>query len=761
MQSCNSLFCTLVEDNIMAKVLTPEQLEQEKKDILNAYRGLIKSCHDHTSSEDRKLIRKAFEYSMEMHKDARRKSGEPYIFHPIAVARIVTREIGLGTTSIICALLHDVVEDTFAEVEDIRREFGNTVASIIDGLTKISGVFDHKSSQQAENFRKMLLTLSDDIRVVLIKLADRLHNMRTLEHMKREKQLKIASETHYLYAPLAHRLGLYNIKSELEDLSLKYLEPKVYRDVTQKMRKYKDDQKNYITAFVRSIRDPLQAAGLKFEIKGRFKSISSINRKMIAQSIPFDQVFDLFAVRIILLSTTENEKSDCWKAYSLVTEKYKPNLERLRDWITLPKSNGYESLHITVMGPKGRWVEVQIRTQRMDDQAEKGFAAHWKYKDKKGFDDKVFEQWLGRIHELLENPQLSALEFVDEFKSNLSSDEVYVFTPKGDLKTLPVKSSVLDFAYDIHTKVGNSCIGAKINGRLVPLNYQLKNGDQVEIITSRKEEVREEWMNFAQSAKAKKKIAEALKEQKKIIAARGQEIFNWKAKSLGVHEDHEFMNVILAHFKIRNSFEFYYQLGAHRLDIKKLQELVQLRKDQIQNKSKPTIKEGTHKVTDPKSFESFIREKRGIDTDMLVIGEDLEHIDYHFAPCCQPIPGDEIVGLIIPRRGIEIHRTNCPEAEKLMSNFGSSIVKSRWTEEEDIAFLAGIKIIGEDRIGMMNNLIKVISLSMKINIRSITIDTEEGIYEGVFKVFVHSAHELTKLMENLKKVQGVFSVSRA
>lgn len=744
----------------MAIQLSPEQLEQERKDILNAYRGLIKSCQDHTSAQDRKEIRKAFEYSMEMHKDARRKSGEPYIFHPIAVARIVAKEIGLGATSIVCALLHDVVEDTFAEVEDIRREFGNTVASIIDGLTKISGVFDHKSSQQAENFRKMLLTLSDDIRVVLIKLADRLHNMRTLDHMKREKQLKIASETHYLYAPLAHRLGLYNIKTELEDLSLKYTQPKVYKDISQKLIKYKDDRKQYIQNFIRSIRDPLLAAGLKFEIKGRFKSISSINRKMTTQDIPFDQVYDLFAVRIILHSIPENEKSECWKTYSLITEKYKPNLDRLRDWITMPKSNGYESLHITVMGPKGRWIEVQIRTQRMDDQAEKGYAAHWKYKDGKEFNDKAFEIWLAKIHDLLETPQLTALEFLDEFKSNLFSEEIYVFTPKGDLITLPQNATVLDFAYHIHTKMGNACIGAKINGKLVPLSYQLKNGDQIEIIISRKEEVKEEWVNYAHTSKALNRIRETLKEQRKTIAAKGKELFDWKAQTLGVHEDHEFMNEVLAHFKIKNNFEFYYQLGAHRLDFKKLQDLIQLRKEQLQNKDKSILKEGTRKVTDPKSFEHYIREKRGMDTDMLLIGEDIEHIDYHFAPCCQPIPGDEIVGFIMPKKGIEIHRTNCPEAEKLMSSFGPSIVKAKWTDEADITFLAGIKIIGEDRIGMMNHLIKIISLNMKINIRSITIDTDDGIYEGVFKVFVHNTLELNKLMENLKKVQGVFSVGR-
>ena len=740
--------------------LTTAQLQIERKEILAAYRGLIKSCHDHTSPEDRKLIRKAFEYSQEMHKDARRKSGEPYIFHPIAVAKIVTREIGLGTTSIICALLHDVVEDTFAEVEDIRREFGNTVAEIIEGLTKISGVFDHKSSQQAENFRKMLLTLSDDIRVVLIKLADRLHNMRTLEHMKREKQLKIASETHYLYAPLAHRLGLYNIKTELEDLSLKYTEPKVFKEITQKLARYKDDSKSYISNFIKIIKEPLQVADLNFEIKGRFKSVSSIYKKMNKQDIPFEQIYDLFAIRIILNSTPENEKADCWRTYSLITEKYKPNMERMRDWITIPKTNGYESLHITVMGPKGRWVEVQIRTQRMDDQAEKGYAAHWKYKDGKEFNDKAFEVWLGRIHELLENPQLSALEFVDEFKSNLFSDEVYVFTPKGDLKNLPIKSTVLDFAYEIHTRVGNSCIGAKINGKLVPLSYELKNGDQIEIITSRKEEVKEEWVNFAQTSKALNKIKDALREQKKIIATKGKALFDWKATSLGIHEDHEFMNVILSYFKIRNVFEFYYQLGAHRLDIKKIQDLIQLRKDQIENKTKSPIKEGTRTVIDPKSFEAFIRKERGVDTDMLLIGEDMERIDYHFAPCCQPIPGDEIVGFIIPKKGIEIHQTHCKEAEKLMSHFGPSIVKTKWTEDANITFLAGIKIIGEDRIGMMNNLIKVISGMMKINIRSITIDTEDGIYEGVFKVFVHHTDQLNKLIDLLKKVSGVFSVTR-
>jgi len=740
--------------------LSPEQLERERKDILNAYRGLIKACQDHTSLQDRKQIRKAFEYSMEMHKDARRKSGEPYIFHPIAVAKIVAKEIGLGATSIICALLHDVVEDTFAEIEDIRHAFGNTIASIIDGLTKISGVFDHKSSQQAENFRKMLLTLSDDIRVVLIKLADRLHNMRTLDHMKREKQLKIASETHYLYAPLAHRLGLYNIKTELEDLSLKFTEPKVYKDITLKLNKYKDDRKHYIQSFIRSVREPLGNAGLNFEVKGRFKSISSIYRKMTTQDIPFDEVYDLFAVRIILNSSAENEKADCWKTYSLITEKYKPNLERLRDWITIPKSNGYESLHITVMGPKGRWVEVQIRTVRMDDQAEKGYAAHWKYKDGKEFNDKAFELWLAKIHELLESPQLTALEFLDEFKSNLFSEEVYIFTPKGDLKTLPQKATVLDFAYEIHSGIGNSCIGAKINGRLVPLSYQLKNGDQVEIIFSRKEEVKEEWLNYAKTSKALNKIKDAIKEQRKLIATKGKEIFDWKAKPLGVHEDHEFMNEVLAHFKIRNVFEFYYQLGAHRLDIKKLQDLIHLRKEQIKNKKKSNLKEGTQKVTDPGSFETFIKEKRGLDTDMLLIGEDLDHIDYHFAPCCQPIPGDDIVGFIMPKKGIEIHRTNCPDAEKLMSSFGPSIVKAKWTEDADITFLAGIKIIGEDRIGMMNHLIKVISLNLKINIRSITIDTDDGIYEGIFKVFVHNTQELTKLIENLKKVNGVFSVSR-
>jgi len=739
--------------------LSETQLLEERNNIIKAYKSLVSSCMDFTSKEDRKLIRKAFDYSMEAHKDARRKSGEPYIFHPIAVAKIVAKEIGLGTTSVICALLHDVVEDTFAELEDIEREFGTTAAVIIDGLTKISGVFEPGTSAQAENFRKMLLTLSNDIRVVLIKLADRLHNMRTLDSMKKESQLKIASETQFLYAPLAHRLGLYNIKSELEDLSLKYTEPKVFKEISQKIKEEQHDSQKYIQNFIRLLKEDLQVSGLKAEIKGRFKSNSSIYRKMRTQGIPLEEVFDLFALRIIIEdSPHDQEKINCWRVFSIITEKFKPMPQRLRDWITFPKSNGYESLHTTVMGPQGRWVEIQIRTRRMDDQAEKGYSAHWKYKDGKDFQDKAFEDWLLKIRELLENKNINAITFLNEFKSNLFTEEVYAFTPKGDLIKLPVHSTVLDFAYEIHTNLGNSCIGAKVNHKVVPLSHELQNGDQVEIITSSKISVKPEWIEFAKTSKAINKIKESLKEERKNIIQKGKEVFEWKLSHLGIDQSHPVIKTMLSTFKISNISEFYYRLGNHRLPIKDLLDFIEKNKDNLKN---PTaLKEGNTTVKDSKTFDNFIREARGIGSDMLVVGEDTDLIDHTIAECCSPIPGDNIIGIIEPDLGIILHRTNCPKAMGMMSSFGNRIIKAKWTEKDDITFLSAIRITGEDRIGMMNNLIKVISMNMKINIRSITIDTEEGMYDGIFRLFVHNAEELEKVQNNLRKVPGVLTVGR-
>src|SRR5580698_1489214 len=507
-------------------------LEVEKNEILKRYRALLRSARCNFEKGDKQLIRRAFELALESHKDMRRKSGEPYIYHPIAVAQIAAEEIGLGTTSIVCALLHDVVEDTDVTLDDIERGFGKKVAKIIDGLTKISGVFDTNSSLQAENFRKMLLTLADDVRVILIKLADRLHNMRTMEYMPRDKQLKLSSETVYLYAPLAHRLGLYAIKSELEDLSMKYMERETYQFIKNKLNEKKTEREKFIRDFIEPVGTVLEAQGLTADLFGRPKSIHSIWNKMKKKAIPFEEVYDLFAIRIILDSSLENEKADCWKAYSIVTDLYRPNPDRLRDWISSPKANGYESLHTTVMGPRGQWVEVQIRTTRMNEIAEKGFAAHWKYKESSS--DSGLDQWVQKVRDMLKNPDSNALDFLDDFKMNLFSDEIFIFTPKGSLIQLPLNATALDFAFEIHTDVGASCIGAKVNHKLVPLNHKLQNGDQVEIITSSKQTPKEDWLNIVVTAKAKAKIKSALKEEKRKVAEDGKEILERKMKSLKI-----------------------------------------------------------------------------------------------------------------------------------------------------------------------------------------------------------------------------------
>lgn len=733
--------------------------DEDRAMIRTVYRSLMRACMDTTTKAERKEIRRAFEYARDAHIGAKRKSGEPYIVHPVAVAHIVAKELSLDSTSIICALLHDVVEDTFAEIEDIRMEFGSEVARIIDGLTKISGVFDHKSSAQAENFRKMLLTLSDDIRVILIKLADRLHNMRTLQFMKKEGQLKIASETLYLYAPLANRLGLHSFKTELENLALKYTEPSVYLELNSKLQKAQRDFRIYIRNFMQSIRDKLKATGLQFEIKSRFKSIYSIYSKMLRQEIPFEEVFDLFAIRIIVDSPAEFEKTDCWRIYSLITDMYKPNPERMRDWITIPKSNGYEALHVTVMGPRGRWIEVQIRTRRMDEVAEKGYAAHWRYKDDGTIYEANFEKWLKEVRELLENPSLNAVEVVREFKTNLVTEEVFVFTPKGDLFKMAHGSTVLDFAYEIHTSIGDNCIGAKVNNKVVPVASILHSGDQVEIITSKKQQPKEEWLTFVRTAKARHKIKEAVKREKKAIAEKGREMFLWKAKKYNIDESHDYIHELLHFFKVSSQQEFYYLLGMHRIDTKKIQEFIQLKA----SGGKVDISQEQHyrkRIQDRDEFEAMLREKKGMDSDMLMIGHDMNINDYKFAPCCQPVPGDDILGFFNPDEGLVIHRTNCKNAIQLMSNWGKNIIKSKWTELSDITFLAGIRIMGEDRQGMMNALIKVISNQMKLNIRSITIDSNEGMFEGVFKVFVLNTKQINDLKEKLAKVPGVFTVTR-
>jgi len=725
-------------------------LEAEKQEILKRYRALLRASKSTLQKGDKKEIRKAFEMALESHKDMRRKSGEPYIYHPIAVAQIAAEEIGLGTTSIVCALLHDVVEDTDITLDDIEREFGKKTARIIDGLTKISGVFDYNSSLQAENFRKMLLTLADDVRVILIKLADRLHNMRTMDFMPRQKQLKIASETIYLYAPLAHRLGLYAIKSELEDLSMKYLEPDTYKYIANQLSEKKAERNAFIKTFVEPINEILKEQGLMASVYGRPKSIHSIWNKMKKKSIPFEEVYDLFAIRIILDSAPEKEKADCWKAYSIVTDLYRPNPDRLRDWVSSPKANGYESLHTTVMGPKGQWVEVQIRTQRMNEIAEKGFAAHWKYKESSS--DNGLDQWIQKVRDMLSNPEANALDFLDDFKMNLFSDEIFIFTPKGALLQLPLGATALDFAFEIHTDVGAKCIGAKVNHKLVPLSHKLQNGDQVEVITSGKQTPKEDWLNIVVTAKAKSKIKSSLKEEKRKIAETGKEILERKLKSLKITYNTDNLNKLSYFFKLASTQDLFIAVANGKIELKDLKEYVTAEKEG-ENR-------GNETKTENQQIESLLNKVKGPESDVLLIGEDLQKIDYTLAACCNPIPGDDVFGFVTVNEGIKIHRTNCPNAAQLMANYGYRIVKAKWNRQKELTFLTGLHIIGIDDVGLINNITKVISNDFKVNMRSITVDTNDGIFDGSIMVFVNDKEHLDQLIENLLEVKGVTGVSR-
>lgn len=728
-------------------VIKPGSAE-EKSEILRRYRALLRACKPNMHKGDKELIRKAFDTALEAHKEMRRKSGEPYIYHPIAVSLIVAEEIGLGTTAIVCALLHDTVEDTHLTLEDVERMFGKTCAKIIDGLTKISGVFDQTASLQAENFRKMLLTLSDDVRVILIKLADRLHNMRTLQSMPRDKQLKIASETAYLYAPLAHRLGLYNIKTELDDLAMKFTEPEIFNTITEKLQESKKERDKFIAEFIHPIKEELKRQGFKFEIKGRPKSVHSIWNKMKRQGITFDEIYDLFAIRIIIDTSEEDEKADCWRAYSIVTDSYVPNPDRLRDWISTPKANGYEALHTTVMSDSGKWVEVQIRSGRMNEIAEKGFAAHWKYKE--AAHESALDEWLNKIREMLENPDSNALDFIDDFKLNLFADEIFVFTPKGELKTLPVNSTALDFAYEIHTAVGSRCIGAKINHRLVPISHHLQSGDQVEILTSEKQTPKEDWLHFVVTAKAKSKIKSALKEEKKTLADQGLEIFERKLRHFKIDENQVNMNDILLYYKAPNATEFYYRVAMDAIDLKTLKDAIEAKESQ---------KHRSHHKGE-QTLEEIVKNVRGHGNEMLVIGENLEKIDYKLSPCCNPIPGDDVFGFITIHDGIKIHRVNCPNAIQLMSNYAYRIVKAKWTGQKQLSFLAGIRIRGMDEVGVVNNITKIISSELKVNMRSISIDSNEGLFDGNIMLFVHDTEHLKKLMKKLSSLHGILSVTR-
>ncbi|WP_051633129.1 RelA/SpoT family protein [Thermonema rossianum] len=741
--------------------------EAERREILKRYRKLMRIAKPYLKEGDAGLIKRAFKMAAEAHKDMRRKSGEPYIFHPLAVAQICVEEMGLGATSIAAALLHDVVEDTDITLEEIEREFGSKIARIIDGLTKITDVEDSVTSSQAENFKKVILTLAEDVRVILIKIADRLHNMRTLESMAKHKQLKIASETIYIYAPLAHRLGLYSIKSELEDLYLRYTSPSVYNEIVEKIEQTKASRDKFIRDFIRPIRKALKEEGYKFEIKGRMKSVFSIYQKMQKQKIPFEQVYDLFAIRIILDDVPpQQEKAACWKVYSIVTDFYLPNPDRLRDWISTPRANGYESLHTTVMSRTGQWVEVQIRTRRMDDIAERGYAAHWRYKEsgvqvKKGGKQSLetgLEMWLNRVRELLEKNGTGAIEFIDDFRSNFFSDEIYVFTPKGDLKVLPQGATALDFAFEIHTDIGKTCIGAKVNNKLVSINYELKNGDQVEILTSAKQKPSIDWLSFVKTSKAKHKIKEALREEKRAFMKLGREMANKKLQQWGVPCNDRTYEQMRAFFNEKTVADLFYHIGSGELpitELKRFKEILETkgaRKGQVQQMPvKKENKDGAEQPEPPKKKQP---------SDSILIGDDYMHVPYTLAKCCNPIPGDEIFGFATANEGIKIHRTTCPNATELLSKHGNRVIKATWASVAEESFLVGLYIKGTDRVGIVNDVSKVISNDLKVNMRSIAIDTSDTLFEGTCTVMVANTEALKQLIEKLKAIPGVEEVKR-
>ena len=735
----------------MAEIKEDIDLEQERNEILNAYRGLLRASRHLRDKEDTRLIRKAFDIAMEAHKDMRRKSGEPYIYHPIAVARICCEEMGLGTTAIVAALLHDTVEDTYITLSDIEEQFGVKVRDIIDGLTKIPEVFDDNISLQAENFRKLILTISDDLRVTFIKMADRLHNMRTLASMRPDKRLKICSETEFLYAPLAHRLGFNKIKNEFEDIIFKYKEPTIYNQIEVKLEKTKEVRNRFIRHFTNPIKDRLESEGYDFSVKARTKSIPSIFRKIQNKHVTFDEIYDIFAIRVIVDVPYEDEKPACWKIYSIVTDFYQPNPDRLRDWISTPKANGYESLHTTVMSPSGKWVEVQIRTKRMDEIAEKGYAAHWKYKEKAG-QDNTFDRWVGEVRDLLENPDTNAEEFINEFKLNLFSDEIYVFTPKGDLRVLPKNSTTLDFAFDIHTDIGLSCIGAKVNGKLMPLSHVLQSGDQVEIIRSKQQKPKEDWLKFVASARAKSKIKTALKEEMKVIAADGKEILQRKFRQLKVNWISENIQALEKFYHVPGATEFYYQIAKGKIDLSKIRQL------EIKNKNfvLPTKKE----AEDEQVLMQEIIPKVDNKKDTIVIGEDFKEFEYKLAKCCSPIPGDDVFGFITATEGIKIHRTNCPNATQLMSNYAYRILKATWQSQRIKERLTALKVTGIDDVGIVNAITKVITEVHGVNMKSISFETEDGLFEGKIELYVYDTEQLESLILKFEQIEGVKSVTR-
>ncbi|AEE18140.1 GTP pyrophosphokinase [Dokdonia sp. Hel_I_63] len=733
--------------------LTTEFIEAENKELTRQYKKLLRISYQTLSEDDKKMIRKAFDVAVDAHKSQRRKSGEAYIFHPVAVAQIVASEIGLDATSIASALLHDVVEDTEYTLSDLEQMFGETVARIVNGLTKISSLKkDRDVSLQAENFRKMLLTINDDPRVIIIKIADRLHNMQTMDSMRPDKQSKIASETLYIYAPLAHRMGLYNIKTELEDLSLKYTEPEVYKDLSSKITESKAQQDDYIKDFKKVIEDSLDEEGLNYEIKGRPKSIYSIRRKILAQGVTFEEVYDKFAIRIIYKSDKANEKFLAWKIYSIVTDHFRPNPTRLRDWISSPKTTGYEALHITVMGLKGRWVEVQIRSERMNEIAEKGYAAHFKYKQ--GNDgDSTLDDWINKLQEALENPDQNAVDFVENFKLNLYNKEIFVFTPQGELKSLPKGATPLDFAFSVHTEVGLHTRGSRVNGRLVPLSHELKSGDQVEIITSESAHPTNNWLDYATTARARAKIKSSLKDEKKELADDGKAILHRKLKSQKIPLNEKTINELVSYFKLNTSLDLFYRIGNGTIDNKMIKEFAAQRSNALMSFIKSKIRK-------PNSPPDVNKDEITNNYDSLVFGPEDQKLDYSFAKCCSPIPGDPVFGFTTIKDGIKVHKNNCPNAISMRSNYAYRIIKAKWVDSSDTGYQTDIILTGIDNLGLVNTVTAEISKHQHVEIKGINFTTQGGVFKGKITVLVRNNELLKTLIENLKKIDGIDQVTR-
>ncbi len=718
-------------------------MDNEERLIINRYRGLLRSCKNNLNSIDIPLVRKAFKEIVELYKTKKDLGGDPYYLHFINVAKICAEEIGLGGSSVAAALLHDTINDKLLNIIDIEKRYNLSISRIVDGLSKISKLDPKNPTEQAENFRELILTLSTDARVILIKLAERLDVMRSLGTLPKEQQLKISWETFHLYAPLAHRLGLYRLKSEMEDLAMKYTNPQEYNLILKKLRNTTTRRNKFIKEFIAPIEEELKKRRFEFEIKGRPKTVHSIWKKMQKQGVAFDKVYDVFAIRVILYSSSEREKSDCWQVFSLITDSWTPNPERLRDWISVPKSNGYESLHTTVVGPEGKWVEVQIRSRRMDEIAEKGLAAHWKYKGIK--QDRGLDQWVSKVREILETPMTAPEDLVDQFQLNLYQKEIFAFTPNGDLRKFPFGATVLDFAFDIHSNIGCKCIGAKVNGRNVPIKQMLNNGDVVEIITSKNQKPKTDWLKIVVTGKAKGKIKQSLREERNKQLTVGKEMLFRRFKNWKVADTDKAIKQLQKYLKLKNSAELFEVISSERVNLSDLKSvLVQPEKNETLQADTVSSKKQIVEKTEDQTF------------DYLIIDEKLVNIDYKLAKCCKPIFGDDIFGFVTIKEGIKIHRVNCPNASQLHQRYGYRIVKAKWKETKALtSFQTTIKVTGFDELGMVNKISEVISKDLKVNMRAFTITSENGMFEGKIQIFVSDTKNLDMLLYKLTKIKGV------